>query len=113
MSERDSTPKSPAEKASHDTAQRKKYAEGMLTALSVTEDSARTTGAPANIDEAMEKLRAAGVQPVDFKGLIITNPPPPRPKPPPVVPQPPAWFRLGVLYVAFAVVVSLILRACR
>jgi len=113
MSERDRTPKPPASKVSHDTAQRKKYAEGMLAALSVAEDAARAASAPPNTDEALAKLRAAGVQPVDFKGLIITNPPPPRPKPPPVVPQPPAWFRFAVLYLALAVVVALCLRARR
>lgn len=66
-----------------------------------------------NTAEALAKLRAAGVQPVDFKGLIITNPPPPQPKPPPVVPQPPAWFRFAVLYLALAFVVALALRARR
>jgi len=101
MSTGNNTPTPPADRASLGTAQGE------------TASVVHANRHP-NAAEALAKLRAAGVQPVEFKGLIITNPPPPqRAKPLPSVPQSPAWFRFAVLYLAFAVVVALVLRARR
>lgn len=124
MNARDEAPGSQPKESSN-AGKRKRYAEGMPTARSV---AGETSGEQSDGEhrqtatEALAKLRAAGIGPVDFtdgRAHVITNPPHPsrtRGAPEPAVseakPVKP-WVVFAVLYLFFAVVVALVLRARR